>query len=379
MSAASSADSVITVPDDIPAGGDQQPLNCIACVYLPIDLTDVACLQQQEKYMRLMKGYTGLNRINLAEILLVDEQTQTGIVLPATQTTICSAVTEPMDIMLPEEDSMRNMLHFMLETQQLDMNDKVIMRQDALERVRGIIRQAQLLEFDDKMNKKLEMLLMEQMIKVLPPEMKIWVSTWAQFSGRQKHKKWVDELPEDRQLYTWINITSIAGQPRWSSTGPAETLVADLELLSKVEKWTATEQRKLVTLAAQFKHYTRHFEPMAITRAKAEAQNEVKGLSTAMLRTKSVMSKCFGTMEEKTSQTNQAMAKMADEVTEKVVHAMEDRFINKLRKRVRFEDDDSSVYVSRATQTDNLEEMLDMEDGSNLEGLYGMDNDLQDE
>ncbi|KAL7931584.1 hypothetical protein V8C35DRAFT_282578 [Trichoderma chlorosporum] len=135
--------------------------------------------------------------------------------------------------------------------------EKTITRQEALNRVG---------KFLDEGRKSL-----------LPPNAKVWMTTWAQLSGQERIQRWLEHAQEDLQQYKWTDKITVPAPPRWSSTGPAETLVADLEELSKVTNWTATTQRKLVALASQFKHYTCCFEPWVRTQAKTEAMDNIRG------------------------------------------------------------------------------------------------------
>ncbi|KAL6795972.1 hypothetical protein GGI42DRAFT_331607 [Trichoderma sp. SZMC 28013] len=129
----------------------------------------------------------------------------------------------------------------------------IITREDAVAAVGGMIDTFNKSAWDDNQNNKLKETLTEQMIMVLPPEIKEDLIVWANMTGFLHVKDWVKRATEDKQQHSWIEMRE--NPLLWSRRGPAAILDEMKQVMNVEGVHEAARRRKMDLLIDQMKFY----------------------------------------------------------------------------------------------------------------------------
>ncbi|KAL5087475.1 hypothetical protein Trisim1_007871 [Trichoderma cf. simile WF8] len=134
-----------------------------------------------------------------------------------------------------------------------------ITREDAVIAVRGLIDVIWNSAWDDKLNNKLRETLTEQIVIVLPADIKEELTTWARMSGSTCVKAWLERATEDKKQHSWIEVRE--NPLLWSRSGPT-AILDEMEQVLDVEGVNeAARRRKLRALVNQMRPYIPQTEP----------------------------------------------------------------------------------------------------------------------
>ncbi|QYT03831.1 hypothetical protein H0G86_010779 [Trichoderma simmonsii] len=134
-----------------------------------------------------------------------------------------------------------------------------ITREDAVAAVSSLIDTIWNSPWDDNLNNKLRETLTEQMVIVLPADMKEELTTWARMFGSTCVEAWLERATEDKKQHSWIEVRE--NPLLWSRSGPT-AILDEMEQVLDVEGVNeAARRRKLRALVNQMRPYIPQTEP----------------------------------------------------------------------------------------------------------------------
>ncbi|KAJ4857712.1 hypothetical protein T069G_08609 [Trichoderma breve] len=128
-----------------------------------------------------------------------------------------------------------------------------ITREDAVIAVRGLIDTIWQSPWDVNLNNKLRETFTEQMVIVLPADIKEELTTWAKMSGSTCVEAWLERATEDKLQHTWIEVRE--NPLLWSRRGPTAILDEMRQVMDVEGVDEAARRRKMHLLIDQMQVY----------------------------------------------------------------------------------------------------------------------------